>query len=90
MLRCQLLGHRLRFTADGTNMRWECQRGCGAGGSKQYASAEEAARYARGLNREDRQDLGRRAPLVGLLPLRVARLLRHRRDGQEDRPPPHR
>jgi hypothetical protein len=71
-------------------MRWECRRGCGAGGSKEYASAEEAARYARGLNREDRQDLGRRAPLVGLLPLRLARLLRRSRAGPKDGPLSHR
>jgi hypothetical protein len=90
MVRCQLLGHRLGFAADGATMRWECRRGCGAAGSKQYASAEEAARYARGLNREDRQDLGRRAPLVGLLPIRLARLLRRRRAGPDDPPPSHR
>jgi hypothetical protein len=81
MLRCRLLGHRFRFTADGDTMRWECQRGCGAGGSKRYPAAEEAERYARAFDREDRDDLGRRAPLVGLLPLRIARALRrHRRD----------
>ena len=69
-------------------MRWECRRGCGEHGSKQYASAEDAARYARGLNREDRQDLGRRAPLVALLPLRLLRALRHRRARPEE-PPSH-
>jgi hypothetical protein len=90
MVLCQLFGHRPRFTADGTTMRWECQRGCRAGGSKQYASAEQATRFARGLNREDREDLGRRAPLVGLLPLRLARLLRRRRDDPDGRPPSHR
>ena len=90
MLRCQLFGHRPRFIADGATMRWECRRGCGAAGSKRYASAEEAVRYARGLNREDRQDLGRRAPLVALLPLRLARLLRRHRAGPEDGPPSHR
>jgi hypothetical protein len=89
-MRCQLFGHRLAFDADGATMRWECRRGCGAGGSKEYASAEEAARYARGLNREDRQDLGRRAPLVGLLPLRLARLLRRSRAGPKDGPLSHR
>jgi hypothetical protein len=60
-------------------MRWDCERGCGHGGSKDYGTAEEAARYARGLNRQDRDDLGRRAPLVGLLPLRLIRALRGRR-----------
>ena len=57
-------------------MRWECQRGCGASGSKRYPAAEHAERYARAFDREDREDLGRRAPLVGLLPLRIARALR--------------
>jgi hypothetical protein len=82
MLRCRLLGHRFRFSADGATMRWECARGCGAGGSKTYPSAEDAERYARAFDREDREDLGRRAPLVGLLPLRIARALRRRRREQ--------
>jgi hypothetical protein len=60
-------------------MRWECRRGCGAGGSKRYGTAEDAARYARAFDREDRDDLGKRAPLVGLFPLRLARALRRRR-----------
>jgi hypothetical protein len=79
MLRCRLLGHRFRFSAEGETMRWECARGCGAGGSKRYATAEDAERYARAFDREDRDDLGRRAPLIGLLPLRIARALRQRR-----------
>jgi hypothetical protein len=59
-------------------MSWSCDR-CGAdGGTKEYASAEEAARYARAFDREDRGDLGRRAPLVGLLPLRLWRVWRDR------------
>src|SRR5581483_2664232 len=40
---CRLLGHRYRFEADEATMRWTCERGCGAGGSKEYASAEEAS-----------------------------------------------
>lgn len=78
MLRCRLAGHRYRFRAEGGALRWECARGCGAGGSKEYATAAEAARYARAFDREDRQDLGRRAPLIGLLPLRLARALSRR------------
>jgi hypothetical protein len=78
VLRCRLAGHRYRFRADGAVMVWECARRCGAGGSKQYPTAGEAARYARAFDREDRDDLGRRAPLVALLPLRIARLLRRR------------
>jgi hypothetical protein len=65
-------------------MYWECQRGCGAGGSKRYASAEDASRYARGFDREDRADLGRRAPLLGLFPLRLLRAFRERRDRHRD------
>jgi hypothetical protein len=53
-------------------MRWSCERGCGAGGEKRYATAESALRYARAFDREDRRDLGRR-PLLSLLPLRFAR-----------------
>jgi hypothetical protein len=76
---CSLLGHRYRFRAEGATMRWTCQR-CGAvGGSKRYGSAEEAARYASAFDREDRQDLGRRAPLVALLPLRLWRAWKDRR-----------
>jgi hypothetical protein len=59
-------------------MRWNCQRGCGAGGSKRYGTAQEARRYAAAFDREDRDDLGRRAPL-GLTPLRLLRGVRKRR-----------
>ncbi|MES1248804.1 MAG: hypothetical protein ABUS54_14145 [Actinomycetota bacterium] len=78
MLACRLLGHRYRFTADGPVMSWACDRCGSAGGTKTYASADEAARYARGLDREDRDDLGRRAPIVALLPLRLWRAFRGR------------
>jgi hypothetical protein len=78
MLRCRLLGHRFRFNSDGSTMRWACERGCGAGGEKQYATPDDAARYARAFDREDRKDLGRRAPL-GLLPLRLIWAAVHRR-----------
>jgi hypothetical protein len=80
MLRCRLLGHRYRFTTSGATMTWACER-CGAvGGSKRYATAADAARYAAAFDREDRDDLGRRAPLVAGLPLRLLRVLRGRRD----------
>jgi len=59
-------------------MRWRCARGCGAEGTKTYATAGDAERYARAFDREDREDRGRRAPLFGLLPLRIARTLRGR------------
>ena len=87
MLRCRLLGHRYRFRADGATMRWECERGCGeAGGSKRYASARDARRYASALDRDPRDGIGRRAPL-GLLPLRMWRGARDRaeRDGRAAR-----
>jgi hypothetical protein len=77
--RCALLGHRFRFTSDGATLRWVCARGCGAGGDKRYPTAAEAARYARAFDREDRHELGRRAPLVGLFPLRIFHALRERR-----------
>jgi hypothetical protein len=77
MLACRLLGHRFRFSADGAKMRWACER-CGAGGEKRYETAADAARYARTLDRQDRHETGRRAPLVALLPLRGLWRLRHR------------
>ncbi|HEX5174718.1 MAG TPA: hypothetical protein VFV91_11310 [Gaiellaceae bacterium] len=79
MLACRLLGHRYRFEAEGATMRWTCERGCGAGGSKDYPTADEAARYAAGLDREDRDELGRRAPPLGLFPLRMWWTLRRKR-----------
>jgi len=79
MLRCRLLGHRYRFSAEGQTMRWECERGCGAGGAKRYKSAGDAGIYARAFDREDRDDLGRRAPLFGLFPLRIFHRGRGRR-----------
>jgi hypothetical protein len=59
-------------------MRWACERGCGAGGSKDYESAADAAGYAAAFDREDRSELGRRAPLLGMFPLRMWWMLRRR------------
>jgi hypothetical protein len=78
VLTCRLLGHRYRFSADGATMIWECER-CGDRHSKTYPSAAEAARYAGAFDREDRHELGRRAPLIGLLPLRLHRAWRDHR-----------
>jgi hypothetical protein len=64
-------------------MRWHCERGCGAGGEKRYSSPEDATRFALAFDREDRAELGRRAPLVGLFPVRFAYLLRRRRSGAQ-------
>jgi hypothetical protein len=77
VLACRVFGHRWRFAAAGSVMRWECDRGCGASGSKRYPSAAHAARYAAAFDREDRADVGRR-PLLSLLPLALSR--RERRD----------
>jgi hypothetical protein len=60
-------------------MSWHCERCGGGAGEKRYASPADAARYAAAFDREDREDLGRRAPLVGLLPLRVWRIVHDRR-----------
>lgn len=85
MVRCRILGHRYRFSAEGETMVWRCQRGCGATGSKRYATAADAGRYAAAFDREDSTDLGRRAPLVGLLPLRVVRAVRALRERRAHR-----
>ena len=59
-------------------MRWACGR-CGqAAGAKEYGSATEAQRYAAAFNKRDTDDLGKRAPLIGLLPLRIWRRSRRR------------
>lgn len=76
-VQCLVFGHDYRFRAEGATMRWTCSRGCDVGGAKTYASGEDAARYAQAFDRHDSKDLGRRAPLVGLLPLRLWRKLRY-------------
>ncbi len=68
----------MAFTAEGDTMRWSCERGCGESGAKQYATASDAQRYAAALDRRATDDLGRRAPLLGLFPLRVWHRLRNR------------
>lgn len=65
-------------------MHWECERGCGqASGSKTYPTAEEARRYAAAFDRTG--ELGKRAPLVGLLPLRLWHKARGQRSGNARR-----
>lgn len=83
MIACSVFGHRYRFSADGPQLTWTCERGCGAGGEKSYPTAEQAQRYAAAFDRRDNDDLGRRAPLLGLLPLRVWRRLRDRGSGPD-------
>lgn len=76
--RCGLLGHRYVFTSEGSTLNWSCDRGCGAGGSKRYRTDSDAARYAAAFDRKDADGLGHRAPLIGLLPLRLWRALTRR------------
>lgn len=85
MLACRLLGHRYAFRADGRTMHWSCERGCGAAGSKRYESPETAARFATAFDHRDSADTGRRAPLLGMFPLRVFHRLRqggHKKVGE--------
>jgi hypothetical protein len=84
MLACRIFGHDYQFTAEGTTLRWSCVRGCGAGGAKEYDTAARAQRYARAFDRKDTDALGRRAPLVGLFPLRMARAMRDRVSRRQD------
>lgn len=52
-------------------MRWKCDR-CGSGlSTKDYDSPDDARRYAAAFNRRDSDALGKRAPLLGLLALRL-------------------
>jgi Prophage protein (DUF1660) len=75
---CRLLGHQPLFRADGRTMRWACER-CGqAEGAKEYDTTADAQRYATAFNRRDASNLGKRAPLIGLLPLRLWRMIRRR------------
>ena len=76
MLSCRIFGHQPVFRTEGAILRWECGHGCGDGGSKTYDSAEAAARYAAVFNKRDADDLGKRAPVIGLLPLRLWRRFR--------------
>jgi hypothetical protein len=73
---CRLFGHQPTFCADGATMRWACGRCGGATGAKIYDSAEQAHRYAAAFNKRDVEDVGTRAPLIALLPLRLWRRFR--------------
>jgi hypothetical protein len=57
-------------------LRWACERDCGTTGHKTYPSAADATRYATAFNRRDSDAIGKRAPLIGVLPLRLWRLVR--------------
>ncbi|WP_179429042.1 DUF1660 family phage protein [Spelaeicoccus albus] len=78
MIACRVFGHRVGFRAAGATVQWSCRR-CGqAAGSKTYGTEAEAQRYARAFDRSDSDDSGRRAPLLGMFPLRIWRLFRRR------------
>lgn len=82
-VKCKVFGHDPSFWAEGNTMRWSCARGCGeADGFKTYGSAAEAERYASVLDTRDNADLGKRAPLLGLLPLRIWRWYKNRNRNQ--------
>ena len=69
MLRCRVLGHRFRFSADAAVMRWTCER-CPETGEKTYPDPESAARYAAAFDRQDDPTTAGRGSLT-LLPLRL-------------------
>ena len=70
---CRVFGHQPTFVAQGRTLRWACER-CGqSSGTKEYDTAAEAEKYAAAFNKRDTDDLGKRAPLIGLLPLRLWR-----------------
>lgn len=52
-------------------MTWECERCADEFGVKQYPTARDAQRYAAAFDRGETDNLGRRAPLIGLFPLRL-------------------
>jgi hypothetical protein len=79
MLSCRVLGHKVLFRAEGSRMLWECERGCGLQGSKEYANAAAANRYARAFNRRDSKSVGTR-PTLSTMPLWLLRRLRRRGD----------
>ena len=52
-LSCRLLGHRPAFRSAGRTLVWECERGCGYTGAKEYATPEAAQRFASAFDRQD-------------------------------------
>lgn len=70
-VKCTVLGHKIRFHADDRTMTWSCQRCSGQSGAKTYESAAAARRFARAFNYRDSEDVGARAPYLGMFPLRL-------------------
>jgi hypothetical protein len=83
LIACRLLGHRLRFWAEGEVMRWDCERECGLAGEKHYPTPADARRYARAFDQRDSDSLGKR-PTLSLVPLWLGRRARH--GSPSDRP----
>jgi hypothetical protein len=70
---CRVFGHRPQFWAEGSTLHWRCVRDCGdEGGTREYASPDDARRIAAALDIEDREDIGRR-PILSLMPLKLAK-----------------
>jgi len=83
MLSCRIFGHSARFSAAGRTMSWSCDR-CGEElGTKTYASEASAQRYASAFDRRDSDNLGKRAPLLGMLPLRLWRRMKERVESRD-------
>ena len=80
-LSCRLLDHRHRFRSEGAATTWACERGCGPAAPRSTPRPAPAAHYAAAFDRPASGDLGRKAPLLGMFPLRVWRWLRQRREG---------
>lgn len=78
--KCAVWGHRIRFCAQDRTMTWACEWCGGEAGTKTYDSAAAARRYAAAFDRPDNADTGKRAPYLGMFPLRVWRFLRVRKD----------
>jgi hypothetical protein len=77
MLACRVLGHRIHFSADGATLRWRCDRDCGEGGEKTYASAAEAQGFARAFNKRDSDKVADH-PTLSTIPVWIVRKLRGR------------
>jgi hypothetical protein len=48
---CRVVGHRWTFEVEDSDLVWGCERGCGEAGRREYATPQEALRYAAALNR---------------------------------------
>src|SRR5918993_3723307 len=66
-LTCRIFGCRFRFAAEGSTLRWWCDRGCPSGGEKAYAGEDDARRMAAVLDREPRSPANVLALLGGTI-----------------------